>query len=179
MSTSRIIRSLVVAATIVGLAGASAPPAAPSSSTPRWSWPVQGYSPVIRPFLVPETPYSAGHRGIDLDARSGAVVIAPFVGTVSFAGHVVDRDIVSLSHDGDLVSSFEPVTAVVSVGDQVTTGQPIGTVAAGAHCDSLCLHVGVRLHGEYISPLALIQGIPRAVLLPLQPLQPLRREGGP
>src|SRR5262245_31693178 len=54
-----------------------------------WSWPVQG--PVLEPFSYDEAhPYDAGqHRGIDIGASvSGAPVIAPESGTVSFAGFV-------------------------------------------------------------------------------------------
>jgi len=39
--------------------------------------------------------------------------------------------------------------------------------AAPSHCASACLHFGVRKDGGYLSPLALIGGIERAVLLPL------------
>lgn len=104
------------------------------------------------------------------------MVLAPAAGTVSFVGVVVDRSIVSIAHGGDIVSSFEPVIALVAEGARVAAGQPIGTLASGGHCSINCLHVGVRVHGEYISPLTLLQGIPRAVLLPLHPLT---REGGP
>ncbi|WP_443208538.1 hypothetical protein [Salinibacterium sp. PAMC 21357] len=34
------------------------------------------------------------------------------------------------------------------------------------HCTRPCLHFGVRVEGEYVSPLNYLSGIPRAVLLP-------------
>jgi hypothetical protein len=43
----------------------------------------------------------------------------------------------------------------------------VGTVATGGHCEGSCIHFGVRLHGEYVSPLLYLAGVPRAVLLPL------------
>jgi murein DD-endopeptidase MepM/ murein hydrolase activator NlpD len=52
-----------------------------------WTWPVQG--PVLRPFLLGDDPYAAGqHRGIDIGSPSGASVLAPAAGVVSFTGTV-------------------------------------------------------------------------------------------
>jgi murein DD-endopeptidase MepM/ murein hydrolase activator NlpD len=51
------------------------------------------------------------------------------------------------------------------VGQKVTVGQTIGTVGARAeHCS--CLHLGLKYQGLYLSPLAVLGSIPRAVLLP-------------
>lgn len=124
---------------------------------------------VVRPFIAPPTPYAAGHRGIDIDSAAGAPVVAPADGIVHFAGVVVDRPVVSVRHPGGLISSFEPVTSELTEGAPVARGSPIGVVAAG-HCAAPCLHFGVRLHGEYVSPLAYLEGIPPSVLLPTRPL---------
>jgi murein DD-endopeptidase MepM/ murein hydrolase activator NlpD len=136
---------------------------ASAASTP-WRWPIPAPHPVLRPFLAPASPYASGHRGIDIGAATTAVY-APADGVVHFAGTVVDRPVLSIDHAGGLLSSYEPVVAVVSVGDAVTRGQLIGTLVSG-HCASLCLHLGVRVNGEYISPLTLLDGVPLAVLLP-------------
>ena len=155
-------------------AAADGSPHLPLSSAPpvtrapgeRWTWPVAGDRAVIRTFEAPATAYAAGHRGIDLIASEGTAVVAAASGTVSFAGVVVDRPVVSISSPGGLVASIEPVAASVAAGDTVVAGERIGSVATGGHCSSTCAHFGVRLHGQYVNPLALLESLPRAVLLP-------------
>jgi murein DD-endopeptidase MepM/ murein hydrolase activator NlpD len=129
-----------------------------------WRWPVDAPHTVVRPFLGPATPYSAGHRGIDI-AAPGGTVFAPADGVVSFAGVVVDRPVLSIRHENGVVTSYEPVASILVAGADVAAGDPVGSVVVG-HCGSPCLHFGVRVHGEYASPLAWLGGIERAVLLP-------------
>lgn len=136
----------------------------PTSSTPRWDWPTAPPHVVIRPFIAPATPYSSGHRGIDIRAPEG-VVLAPADGVVHFAGVVVDRPVLSIRHPGGLLSSYEPVESTLVAGDTVRRGDVIGTVLPG-HCATTCLHFGVRLDGQYVSPLRYLGGIPASVLLP-------------
>ncbi len=149
-----------------------------STAAGHWSWPVAAPHPVVRPFVAPPTPYSAGHRGIDIGA-SGPEVFAPAAGVVAFAGTVVDRPVLSIRHVGGAISSFEPVETTLVVGEAVESGQRVGTLLPG-HCARACLHFGVRLNGQYISPLAFLGGIARSILLPTrtdvtgrQPLIPI------
>jgi hypothetical protein len=77
--------------------------------------------------------------------------------------------VLSIRHAGGLLSSFEPVDAVVTEGEAVSRGEEVGTLAPSAgHCPIDCLHLGARLDGQYLSPLVLLGGVPRAVLLPLE-----------
>ena len=133
---------------------------------------------ILRPYIAPATPYSAGHRGIDLRTTPGAPVYAPASGIVHFAGVVVNRPVLSIEHPGGLVSSFEPVVTELTAGDPVGRGDVVGTIAGhdpgaprSGHCGAPCLHFGVRLHGQYVSPLLYLGGIPRSVLLPTRPLR--------
>ena len=135
-----------------------------------WAWPVGPPHVIVRPFQAPETRYSAGHRGIDIDAAPGSPVVSPADGVVHFAGVVVDRPVVSIEHPGGLISSFEPVSSTLTEGMPVARGSPIGVVAGGGHCSDSCVHFGVRLHGEYVSPLLYVGGIEPSVLLPTRPL---------
>lgn len=132
-----------------------------------WGWPVNP-AVVVAQFRAPATRYSAGHRGLDLQALPGDVVVAPESGVVAFVGVVGDRPVIALEHPGGYRSSLEPVaaSAALAVGDAVAPGQPIGTVASGGHCAASCVHLGVRLDGEYVNPRLLYGGVPRAVLLP-------------
>jgi murein DD-endopeptidase MepM/ murein hydrolase activator NlpD len=132
-----------------------------------WLWPVAGAHAVARPYLAPATPYSAGHRGVDLRAEEGAEVLAPADGVVRFAGWIVDRPVLSVTHAGGVVSSYEPVESALAEGDVVRRGDVLGTLVAG-HCREPCLHLGVRIDGQYVSPLLLLGGQPRAVLLPVR-----------
>lgn len=138
-----------------------------SSSPAAWLWPIPPPHSVARPFEAPTSPYAAGHRGIDLPARPGDAVFAPAAGVVSFAGMVAGRPVLSIGHPGDLISTVEPMRADVAEGDRVAAGQQVGRVASGGHCADACVHFGVRLHGQYVSPMLMLGGVPRAVLLPL------------
>lgn len=133
----------------------------------RWRWPVEGDRQVLRDFVAPVHPWSAGHRGVDLRAWT-TELRAPAEGVVRYAGWVVDRPVLSIDHGG-AVSSYEPVTASVAIGDEVAAGQPIGTIEPG-HCEARCVHLGVRVGGEYRNPLLWLGGVPRSVLLPTRAL---------
>lgn len=145
-------------------AAAADPPRVPGS---HWSWPVAPPHAIARPFVAPATEYGAGHRGIDIRAPAGSVVRAPADGVVHFAGFVVDRPVLSISHAGGVLSSFEPVDPTVAAGDHVRRGQIVGILLAG-HCSSSCLHLGARIDGEYVNPLLFLGEVPRAVLLPVR-----------
>ncbi|MDN4615035.1 peptidoglycan DD-metalloendopeptidase family protein [Leifsonia sp. F6_8S_P_1B] len=147
-----------------GAAGADA--FVSDAAPPRWSWPVTPVR-VTRAYAAPPTQYAAGHRGIDLAAGPGATVTAPSAGRVHFAGTVVDRPVLTLDVGGGVLASFEPVATDLPDGTFVQRGEPIGTIAAGGHCDA-CLHLGVRVDGEYVSPLLFLDRLPPSVLLPLE-----------
>jgi murein DD-endopeptidase MepM/ murein hydrolase activator NlpD len=134
-----------------------------------WSWPVAPPWRIERSYVAPPTAYGVGHRGIDLAAALETPVLAPAPGIILFAGTVVDRGVISIDHGNGVTSSFEPVTAEVIAGQHVGTGESIGWVS-GLHLapsgSCVCLHMGTRINGEYISPLAFLSTIERAVLLP-------------
>jgi murein DD-endopeptidase MepM/ murein hydrolase activator NlpD len=115
---------------------------------------------VLKGFDPPEVPWGRGHRGVDLAARVGAPVLAAAAGTVTFAGLVAGRGVVVVSH-GIVRTTYEPVAAGVSVGDQVSVGQSLGRLTNGSHCGgSPCLHWGLRQGQTYLDPLTLTQAAP-------------------
>jgi len=119
----------------------------PSNDITDWRPPVASARPgdLLRPFVAPQMPWSAAHRGIDIRA-STAEVIAPAAGEVTFIGQVVDRGVVTIRHPNGLLSSFEPVESDLEVGAVVAPGDPIGMITADAsHCEVLCVHWGVRV----------------------------------
>lgn len=149
---------------VLGAAGPTGGAVRADAASDAWLWPVDSPRTLVRAFIAPATPYAAGHRGIDIGTDS-RVVSAPAAGVVFFAGVVVDRPVLSIRHPGGLVSSFEPVESALAVGTPVGAGDVVGTLLPG-HCATACLHFGVRLDGEYVSPLNYLGGIARSVLLP-------------
>lgn len=123
-------------------------------SAGTWPWPVTG--PVIRGFDPPTSPFGAGHRGIDIAVPFDTPILAPEAGTVSFAGRVGGELFVTLDHGGGLSSTYSWLSSVgVRKGDVVPVGQLIGTTGAGHPGSTLPhLHLGVRLDGQYLDPLA-------------------------
>jgi leucine dehydrogenase len=159
---------VVFAAAVLGGPPSNALVPLPGLAVAAWRWPTPAPHTVLRPFRAPPTPYGSGHRGIDLPAAAGTTVLAPEDGVVYFAGRVVDRPVLSIEHEGGLLSSFEAVESPLAEGTRVRAGDPVGVVVASAHCpEASCLHFGVRRDGRYLSPLLMLGGIPRSVLLPL------------
>lgn len=127
-------------------------------------WPVGDRPAVVRAWSPPASAYGPGHRGVDLAAPIGAPVRAQAAGRVSFAGRVAGRGVVSveLTGTGDppLRTTYEPVAATVTKGDEVTPGQVIGTLELPTgHCPPTapsCLHWGLRRGDTYLDPLSLL-----------------------
>ena len=146
---------------------------APATAFPRaggWQWPLAPAPAVVRPFHAPPTPWSAGHRGVDLAGRPGNVVLSAGTGRVTFRGAVAGRAVVVVTHPGGLRTSYEPVSGGPLVGTVVAAGSPIGVLDATAgHCaPATCLHWGLRVTGTYLDPLSLLEPGP-PVLKPWGP----------
>ncbi|MCT2084988.1 M23 family metallopeptidase [Microbacterium enclense] len=157
--------AFVLLALMVGLV--TAPLAGAADADPLaergWVWPVDAVR-VVRPFEAPAHEYAPGHRGIDLGGATP--VRSPAAGHVAFAGSVAGRAVVTIDHGDGLVTTFEPVTTTLAAGDAVARGDPVGTVDVGGHTAPGTVHFGVRWNGEYVNPLRLLGGVPRAILLP-------------
>lgn len=168
LTSHRPLRSAVAALLILlsALAPAASATVTETPELPRWTWPLEGPRSVAEPFRAPAHEFGAGHRGVDLASAVSATVIAPADGTVAFRGTVVDRPLLTIEHDGGLVSTFEPVSSSLEPGDPVSAGERIGAVDVGGHAPHGTLHVGARLDGEYINPMLLFGAVPRAILLP-------------
>ncbi|HCT81564.1 MAG TPA: peptidase M23 [Micromonosporaceae bacterium] len=168
---------------VVCLAAFFMPAVAPAKAVsvapgPFWRWPLLGTPWVVNAFDPPAKPWLPGHRGVDLGAEADAVVLAAGPGQVRFAGVVVSRPLVSISHPNGLITTYEPVASLVKAGDQVAAGQPIGTLRPGhADCPAACLHWGLRSGETYLDPLALLS-LARVRLLPTTRPASRRREAG-
>jgi Peptidase family M23 len=162
------LATLVLLGTLAGATPALAAVADPARAGP-WTWPVGSpASPpsVTRPFAPPDRPWLAGHRGVDLEADVGSTVRSAGAGVVLYAGRIAGRGVVAVVH-GDLRTTYEPVTAAVSVGMRVAAGEAIGRLESPGHCvPTACLHWGLLRGDTYLDPLSLLSGGP-VRLLPL------------
>jgi hypothetical protein len=142
------------------------PRALDGSASQNRVWPVEGGAGAARPQVArgwepPPTPWTAGHRGVDLTARQGRPVRAVADGRVSFSGSVAGRGVLSieLSGTGDppIRTTYEPVRPSVRKGKKVRAGETVATVTGGpTHCRERCLHWGARRGGHYLDPLSLL-----------------------
>jgi murein DD-endopeptidase MepM/ murein hydrolase activator NlpD len=130
-------------------------------------WPLSPVPDIGERFDPPDTRWGAGHRGVDLRGSPGQPVRAALGGRISFAGSLAGRGVVVVDH-GATRTTYEPVEAAVSVGDNVTAGEGIGRLQlGGSHCfPAACLHWGWRDGDTYLDPLTLVGAGP-VRLLPL------------
>lgn len=164
LKTVETVAAVATAPVQVAGAGSGSASAAQLPQGPRWLPPLGFTLDVTSPFRAPAHPYAAGHRGFDLAAAHRAPVSSPAAGTVTFAGRVVDRDVISLRINATTVVSLEPVVSSLSAGDTVARGELLGEVGAGGHCDGTCVHLGVRVGDVYVNPMRFFRDRPR--LLP-------------
>jgi len=181
-STSSLSRSTVLCAVLAFCAAALATPAAAAQAAPPagglqrvtapvdladlgWVWPAERFR-LARGYVAPAHEYGPGHRGIDIDLLGGAVVRAPADGVAAFTGSVAGRGILTIDHGNGLVTTLEPVDTMLTPGTPVSRGEDVATRSTGGHTAPGTVHFGVRMDGEYINPMLLLGGVPRAVLLP-------------
>ena len=130
-----------------------------------WGWPLAGAHEVARPFAAPASTYGSGHRGADVPSTVGAPVRASATGRVTYAGLLAGRGVVVVTH-GALRTTYEPVTASVSVGATVALGDVVGRLDAGhLGCPvAACLHWGLRRGEQYLDPVRLVERGPVRLL---------------
>lgn len=101
-------------------------------------------APIIDPFRPPACPWCAGNRGVEFGSDAGAVVRAPTVSTVVFAGAVAGTPWISLDTGTERIT-IGGVDAMVDMGDRVRHGQVLGV-------STTTVHVGVRRGDDYLDP---------------------------
>lgn len=169
----RIIALAAVPALFLPAAAFATPPAAPltvapaprtqlmSTAATRWCAPLGVPLRVARGFEKPPHRYGPGHRGVDL--AGGSTVRAPAAGIVSFSGDVAGRPVLAVRVDETLVYAIEPLVTTLQAGDAVAQCEVLGTSLG--HTPESSIHLGVRVHDEYVNPLLFLAAKPR--LLPL------------
>ena len=124
---------------------------------------------VVNPYRSPNTPYSSGHRGIDLSGNLAEPVFATNSGTVLFNGQVGFRKVLTISF-GENKVTMEPVCSELEVGENVTQGSQIGTICQVDenyrwHCPN-CLHLGLITPNGYLSAEYFLGTLPVSRLKP-------------
>ncbi|MDN4160626.1 M23 family metallopeptidase [Nocardioides abyssi] len=158
---------LATLALLVSVVPPVVPSGAPLDTDPVGEWPLRPEPAVVEHFDPPDTPYGAGHRGVDLLGSPGQAVRAALAGQVTWSGTLAGRGVVVVSH-GATRTTYEPVAGSVPVGTPVAAGDVVGSLErAGSHCfPRTCLHWG-WIEGEtYLDPLDLVGAGP-VRLLPL------------
>ncbi|MEE4022721.1 peptidoglycan DD-metalloendopeptidase family protein [Gordonia sp. PKS22-38] len=155
-----VLAELLVVALLVWLI-----PALAWAETRRFVAPLDSGPTVVRTFDPPRQRWEPGHRGVDLATFPGAAVRAAGAGRVRFAGVLAGRPVVSIQHQGELITTYEPVRASVRQGQSVRRGEVIGVAVVGhPGCPvAACLHWGARRGSArsavYLNPMGLLGAV--------------------
>lgn len=144
----------------------------------NYAWPIPGYTVISSPFgkrTAPTSGASTFHKGTDIPAPEGTVLIATCDGEITFTGFLGGGGYtITLTTNEGLKISYCHVSPnyQVAVGEQIEQGQIIGNVGpkyvygvvgntykdadgkptngatTGCH-----LHIGFRKDGEYVNPM--------------------------
>ena len=107
-----------------------------------------------------DTPQGVQSRGVSLQARAQAQVIAPFDGKVAFAGSFLEYGLVIiLEHDGGYHSVLAGMkTLSVDQNQWVLAGEPIGVLTdKSSDGETPRLYVELRQNGKPVDPLEWLQ----------------------
>ena len=101
------------------------------------------------------------HNGLDLAAVTGTPVYAPTPGVVAFArDFYFSGNTVIVDHGHGLLSTMAHLSVIdVKEGERVAKGSLLGKVGATGRVTGPHLHWAVRLHGDRVDPLKLLDAL--------------------
>ena len=104
--------------------------------------------------LFPSSGGTRPHKGIDISAPSGTMIVAPADGVVNFAGRESEYGrLISLDHGHGYTTMFGHLQDLsVKTGEKVKKGQAIGTVGMSGNSTGPHLHYEVRIYGSPVNP---------------------------
>jgi murein DD-endopeptidase MepM/ murein hydrolase activator NlpD len=125
-------------------------------------WPTPGYTRVSSPYgmrIHPIYKVKKMHTGIDIDAPSGAKIIAANSGKVILAGwNGGYGNCVIIDHGSGLATLYAHQSKIlVSVGDKVNKGDTIGKVGSTGLSTGPHLHFEVRKGGQTTNPIPYVK----------------------
>ncbi|HZW26942.1 MAG TPA: LysM peptidoglycan-binding domain-containing protein [Trueperaceae bacterium] len=98
------------------------------------------------------------HGGIDIDGHTGDPIVAAVGGTVTHAGWQGGYGYLVVVQDGDTEYYYAHASEVlVNVGDVVRAGDTIALVGSTGNSTGSHLHFEVRVNGESVDPLPLLE----------------------
>ncbi len=142
-----------------------------------FAWPIPGYNVITSYFGKRNSPTegaSSYHKGLDIGAPEGSILIAAVDGEITYLGflggggytitltsnnmkitycHVSPNFVVQVGQNikrGELIGMVGPKYVYGVQGNTYydSTGQPTNGATTGCH-----LHFGIRVDGEYVNPL--------------------------
>jgi murein DD-endopeptidase MepM/ murein hydrolase activator NlpD len=122
-------------------------------TAPPFAWPVEG--PISSAFGRRR---SSWHRGIDIKAEHGTVILAAAAGVVVTAA-IEPRygRVVKIEHDDGYVTVYaHNEENLVEAGNRVAAGDPIGTIGHTGRATADHLHFEIRRNGGVYNPLYLL-----------------------
>ncbi len=137
------------------------PASAGHSTKYRFTWPEpfgqisQGFGPSSLPFEPPYGGYPHFHTGIDLVEPFGSPIFAVDDGLVALVGSSTQGygNYVVIAHSGGLDTLYGHLSAaLVSVGQRVTQGQPIGMEGSTGNSTGPHLHFELRINQRPVDP---------------------------
>jgi hypothetical protein len=168
MRHRRVLITLLTLFAVASPAGAQTAPV----PIPVGGWLVPPVdAPIARPYLDPEGPYAAGHRGVDYAVPAGSLVRAAGDGRVTFAGPVADVRAVTIDHGDGVTTTYTTLAFVLVVaGDEVGQGEWVGRSGAAHAGGDEGVHFGVRVDGAYVDPMTYLGPVGLAGAVHLAPL---------
>lgn len=136
------------------VAGIAAGPGGPGSLI--MTWPIPGRHHITSRFGVKRPKSVLGfHEGVDIGAERGDTVVAAANGTVKYIGGGYGIGIV-IDHGNGIKTIYGHFMAnggrLVSEGQVVTAGQPIGKANSTGNSSGDHLHFTVTVNGQYVDP---------------------------
>ena len=132
---------------------------APKKATPTPPVPAAGQSQlpisgVITVRYDEADAFGAPSKGLTIEGRAGALIVAPMGGVVRFAGPFKNYgNMVILEHKNgyhSLIAGLEKIDTLV--GQSVSAGEPLGLLHAAVNGEKPALYYELRLNGQPVNP---------------------------
>ena len=120
-------------------------------------WPIAS-SRITSEFGSREAPLegaSTSHKGVDIGAATGTPIKAAASGSVVISTYSASAgNYIMINHGGGVYTVYMHMNSLsVSVGDEVSQGETIGTCGSTGNSTGPHLHFGIRVNGSYVNPM--------------------------